>query len=62
MMESLQMTMPLSLRLIQLRICHLLHHLINKDSTDSPPLVTLILIFNRCSMGSRPIWMEGFSA
>jgi hypothetical protein len=37
MRKSLQITMPLSLRLIQLSRCHLLHHLISKDNTRSPP-------------------------
>jgi hypothetical protein len=57
MREFRQMILLLRLRHIQLRKCLLLHLLSSKDSTGSPHLDILILIFNRCNTGSRPIWM-----
>jgi hypothetical protein len=62
MREFLQITSALSLRHIQLSRCHHFHLLISKDSTYSPHLLTLILIFSRCSMGSGIIWMDDFRA
>ena len=61
MREFGQMILLLSLRRIQLSKC-LLHLLSSKDTTSSLHLDILILIFNRCSTGSRHIWMANSMA
>jgi hypothetical protein len=58
--EFRQMILLLSLKRIQLSKCLHIHR--NKDSTDNLYLDILILIFNKCSTGSRHIWTVSFRA